>query len=212
MPASLRRDGARAPPAHAGVVRSLVEYRGRGRSRQDATARVGMLVFMGSWLMLFAALFFVYGAVRARAPAWPPPGAPRLPRLAPGLATAVMAASSALVGPARRALQDGRQRAAAGRLGLGAALGAGFLALQAAVWSNLWREGLVPSGGPYPSVFYGLTTLHALHVGVGLAALALLSARAAAGRTTPLRVELWGLYWHGVGAVWLALYVSVYLL
>jgi cytochrome c oxidase subunit III len=210
VPAALHHGDGGTPP-HPAEVRSLVAYRGRARGRQDATARVGMLVFMGAWLMLFAALFFVYGAVRARAPAWPPPGAPRLPRLVPGLATAVLAASSVLVGSARRALQAGRPRAAGGSLGLGAALGAAFLVMQAAVWSDLWRAGLVPSGGPYPSVFYGLTTLHGLHVLVGLAALAILAARAAAGRAAPLRVELWGLYWHGVGAVWLALYAAVYL-
>lgn len=208
MQAALGEAGA---PGGGGPVRSLAGYRGPGGARRDATARVGMLVFMGSWLMLFAALFFVYGAVRVRAPAWPPAGAPPLPRLVPGLATALLAASSVLVAKALPPLRAGRRRAAAARLALATALGAAFLALQVAVWTSLWRAGLVPSGGPYPSVFYGLTTLHALHVVVGLAALAALSARCAAGRAAPLPVELWGLYWHGVGAVWVALYAAIYL-
>jgi cytochrome c oxidase subunit III len=87
-----------------------------------------------------------------------------------------------------------------------------FLALQAVVWTGVWRRGLVPSGGPYASVFYAFTAFHALHVLVGLAALGWLASRVASS-ARPLRTEvrLWGWYWHFVGVVWAALYVTVYL-
>ncbi len=211
MPIALGRHGvgpARAPP---GVLRSLADYRGRAREREELTARVGMLVFLGSWIMLFAALFFVYGSVRSRAAAWPPPDLPRLPALLPGLNTGVMAASSGALAVGRRALQAGRQRACGGWLALAALLGAVFLSLQLAVWSGLWRAGLRPDGGSYPSAFYGLTALHALHVVVGLVAIGVLAARARAGRAEQLGVDLWAWYWHAVGAVWLVLYATVYL-
>lgn len=211
MPVALGGHGvgpARAPP---GVLRSLADYRGRDRERQELTARVGMLVFLGSWIMLFAALFFVYGSVRSRAPAWPPPDQPRLPVLLPGVNTGAMAASSAALAMARRALQAGRHRACGAWLALAAFLGAAFLSLQLAVWSDLWRAGLRPSGGSYPSVFYGLTALHALHVVVGLVAMSMLAARARVGRAEQLGVDLWAWYWHAVGAVWLVLYATVYL-
>ena len=189
---------------------SLARYRDRPTG-QELTARIGMLVFLGSWAMLFAGLFFAYGLVRARAPAWPPPGQPRLPLLLPGIATAALAGSSAALVAAQRALRGGRQSPAGARLALAALLGALFLALQIAVWSGAWRAGLLPGGGPYPSVFYGLTAFHGLHVAVGLAALGLMAARALSGRARRLTVDLWALYWHGVGAVWIALYASVYL-
>ena len=32
----------------------------------------GMTIFLASWMMMFAALFFVYGGVRLRAEVWPP--------------------------------------------------------------------------------------------------------------------------------------------
>lgn len=198
----------RAPP---GALRSLADYRGRARERQELTARVGMLVFLGSWIMLFAALFFVYGSIRSRAAAWPPPDLPRLPALLPGLNTGVMAASSGALAVGRRALQAGRQRACGAWLALAAFLGAAFLSLQLAVWSGLWRAGLRPDGGSYPSAFYGLTALHALHVVVGLVAIGVLAARARRGRAGPLGVDLWATYWHAVGAVWLVLYATVYL-
>jgi heme/copper-type cytochrome/quinol oxidase subunit 3 len=171
-----------------------------------------MIIFLGSWAMMFAALFFAYAVVRFRAPMWPPPDQPALPILIPGLNTLVIAGSSAVVALAVRAHALGRHRRASIGLGLGAGLGALFLALQAVVWVGLWRAGLVPSAGPYPSVFFALTAFHALHVVVGLAALGVLAIRALPPRgTTRSAVRLWGMFWHFVGAVWVALYVAIYL-
>jgi heme/copper-type cytochrome/quinol oxidase subunit 3 len=189
-------------------VYGLARYRRRPRGA-ERTAHVGMAVFLGSWAMLFVGLFFAYAFVRARAPAWPPLDAPPLPRLLPGLNTLVIAASSAAVVVAVRAQELGRTKGARLALAAAAVLGAIFLALQAVVWTALWRRGLVPSGGPYPSVFYALTAFHALHVVVGLAALAWLAAGGAGASRT--RVRLWGWYWHFVGVVWVALYATVYL-
>ncbi|HEY6104896.1 MAG TPA: cytochrome c oxidase subunit 3 [Anaeromyxobacteraceae bacterium] len=178
----------------------------------EGTPWLGMVVFLGSWAMMFAALFFAYGLVRARAPAWPPADLPALPLLVPGLNTAVMAASSAALVAAGRALRL-RGRRAAALLALASGLGALFLLLQLAVWARLWREGLVPGGGPYPSAFYALTALHALHVLVGVCALAWLALRARSPRgVRGVSVRLWGMYWHFVGAVWLVLYATVYVL
>jgi cytochrome c oxidase subunit III len=193
-------------------IPELQRYRLR-RTDEEVTSYVGMIIFLGSWAMMFAALFFAYAVVRLRAPMWPPPDQPALPILIPGLNTVVIAGSSAAVGVAVRAHALGRPSRAAIGLGLGAALGTLFLVLQAVVWFGLWRDGLVPTGGPYASVFYALTVFHALHVVVGLAALAALAIRAQLPRgTTRSAVRLWGMFWHFVGVVWVALYVAVYLL
>ena len=191
-------------------VQDLARYRRQPRGA-ERTAHVGMAVFLGSWVMLFVALFFAYAFVRASADAWPPAGTPPLPRLLPGLNTLALAASAVAMVRAVRAQDVGRSRSASNALAVAAALGAIFLALQAVVWVGLWRQGLVLSGGPYPSVFYAFTALHALHVLVGLAALAWLAARARAGAAPRTTVRLWGWYWHAVGALWAALYVTVYL-
>jgi heme/copper-type cytochrome/quinol oxidase subunit 3 len=203
---SIARSGA-----HDGAeVYGLASYRRRPRG-DELTARVGMAVFLGSWAMLFIALFFAYAFVRARAPAWPPLGTPPLPKLLPGINTLVVAASSYAVVRAVRAREIGRTHEAARELAGAAGLGAIFLALQAAVWTGLWREGLVPSGGPYPSVFYSFTVFHALHVLVGLFAMAWLALRARRGTAGRAGIRLWGWYWHFVAALWGALYVTVYL-
>ena len=195
--------------AHA-QVRDLGERRLRP-TEGEVTSWVGMTIFLGSWAMMFAALFFAYAVVRAHATSWPPPGSPALPIVVPGLNTLVLAASSAAVAIGVRAHALHRRRATPA-LACGAALGALFLALQLLVWVRVWESGLVPSGGPYPSVFYALTVFHALHALVGIAALALLAAGGFAGRAASRSaVRLWGMFWHFVGAVWCALYAAVYL-
>jgi heme/copper-type cytochrome/quinol oxidase subunit 3 len=206
---AVQRDDPRGEPPPA-AVHELARYRRQPRGA-ERTAHVGMAIFLGSWAMLFVGLFFAYAFVRARAPAWPPLDAPRLPRLLPGLNTLAIAASSAAVARAVRAELLGRFRMASASLATAATLGAVFLALQAVVWVDLWRQGLVPSGGPFPSVFYAFTAFHALHVFVGLAALAWLAFRVRANRSGRTDVRLWGWYWHFVGGVWVTLYVTLYL-
>jgi cytochrome c oxidase subunit III len=191
-------------------VEDLARYRRQPRGA-ERTAHVGMAVFLGSWAMLFVALFFAYAFVRARADLWPPEGTPPLPQLVPGLNTLVIAASAVAMVRAVRAQEVGRSRTASTALAVAAVLGAIFLGLQVFVWMGLWRQGLVVSGGPFASVFYAFTAFHALHVLVGLAALAWLAARARAGAATRTMVRLWGWYWHFVGALWAALYVTLYL-
>jgi cytochrome c oxidase subunit 3 len=68
--------------------------------------------------------------------------------------------------------------------------------------------------GPYPSVFFALTTFHAAHVLVGLAALAVLFWKSLAGVYSAPRhlpVKLWTMYWHFVDAIWLLMFVTVYI-
>jgi heme/copper-type cytochrome/quinol oxidase subunit 3 len=201
------------PDGEGGEVRvyGLDGYR-RRPTGEERTAHVGMAIFLGSWAMLFAGLFFAYAFVRAGAPVWPPPEAPPLPRLVPGLNTLVIAASSVAMVRAVRQAELRRAARAARHLGVAGVLGATFLVLQTLVWIDLWRAGLVPSGGAYASVFYAFTAFHALHVLVGLAALAALAFRARSpDGATRTRVRLWGWYWHFVGALWVALYAAVYL-
>jgi cytochrome c oxidase subunit 3 len=200
--------GQGTPP---GIIRRMADH----RRRDDATATIGMVVFLASWAMLFASLFFSYGLLRARTPVWPPLDQPPLPLLLPGVNTAVAALGSGAVILALRFLRLGRLRRGSWALAASAGLGAVFLALQAVVWVGLYRAGLVPGGGPYPSVFYALTCVHALHVLVGIAALAWLAARGFYGTVTAhrhLAVRLWGMYWHFVGLVWLVLFATVYVI
>jgi heme/copper-type cytochrome/quinol oxidase subunit 3 len=174
-----------------------------------------MVIFLGSWAMMFGSLFFAYGMVRARANAWPPPDLPELPLGLPGFNTIVLAASSALLQLGVGWLRSGKSSFVGPAVAASFALGTLFLALQVVTWQGLLDEGLTPRGGPYPSVFYALTCFHALHVLVGIVALAWICRGVFVGKYNPARfltVRLWTLYWHFVGAVWAVMFFTVYVL
>lgn len=186
------------------------------RAREDTTAYVGMIIFLASWAMMFAAMFFAYGFVRARSAAWPPPDLPELPIGLPALNTLVLLASSASQQYGVLAIRRGSSRNLGWALLCTVGLGTLFLALQFSLWLRLYEKGLRPeTGGPYGSVFYGLTWFHALHVAVGLAALSVLCAKAFKGRFSAARylpVRLWSLYWHFVGVIWALMFASIFLI
>jgi cytochrome c oxidase subunit 3 len=183
------------------------------RSGDAVTAWMGMVFFLASWAVMFASLFYIYAGVRSRMPAWPPLDQPALPLGLPGVNGGVAVLASGAIVLALRWLRRGDGRRGAHALLVAAWLAAVFLGLQSYVWGTLWRDGLQPDGGPYGSVFYALTGFHALHVLVGLVALVALAVRASRGglgAAASLPVRLWGMYWHFVGVVWLAIYAIVY--
>ena len=177
---------------------------------RETTAVLGMTIFIASWAMLFASLFFAYALTRLRAPFWPPLDQPPLPLAFPALASLqLLMATTALI--------TARKQQAAGapvtRLLIAALVGETlFLLLQGVVWWSLWRQGLRPDTGTYASVFYGLTVFHGVHVLVGVGALVGLIARAARGRLSSVSLRLWTLYLHMVAVLWMIMFVAVYLL
>jgi cytochrome c oxidase subunit 3 len=196
------------------AVGNIVDYR-PPQARSQHTAYLGMVFFLGSWAMMFAGLFFAYGVVRAHAAVWPPMDQPELPILLPAINTGLLVISSLMLQAALVAFRRNRPGPATGRLAAATALGIAFIALQCLVWARLYGDGLTPDGGPYPSVFYGLTGFHALHVLVGIGALLGLTVRALRGAFGPPRhlpVRLWAMYWHFVGVVWVAMFVTIYVL
>jgi cytochrome c oxidase subunit 3 len=178
------------------------------------TAYIGMVLFLASWGMMFGALFFAYGVVRAHSAIWPPPDLPELPFVLPLANTAALALSSGALQWGLASVGRGRPGTLVPAILATISLGALFLASQIFVWNRLYEQGLRVAAGPYPSVFYGLTCFHALHVLVGLGALGWLLRGALQGRYTAARylpVRLWAMYWHFVGVVWAVMFVSVYL-
>lgn len=178
---------------------------------QQATSHVGMVVFLASWAMMFAALFFSYGLLRLRADSWPPPGAPDLPMGLTGFNTLVMACSSWTLHRACRAASPGPRPVLLRWLAWTVGLGALFLTLQVAAWVSLWRSGLLPSSGVYGSVFYLLTVFHGAHVVVGLGVLGWLWRRCRViGPGTAGSCRIVAAFWHFVGFVWVLVFVTLY--
>jgi cytochrome c oxidase subunit 3 len=190
----------------------VIPYRS-ARQRTDNTAYIGMLIFLGSWAMMFAGLFFAYGAVRLHLTGWPPKGVPALPKLLPGANTVILLASGLALQVGYLRIRVGKVHELSAGLFISLVLGCLFLGLQFYYWVQVYRSGLRPDMGPYPSVFYALTTFHAAHVLVGLGALAVLFWKSLEGVYSAPRhlpVRLWTMYWHFVDAVWLLMFATVY--
>ena len=183
--------------------------------RAAGHARLGMSVFLGTWVMLFASLFLAYAVVRGQAAEWPPPSLPRLPRAWPGLATLILLVSSAVLrgGVARARRHAGiARRVLLQALTVAALLGIAFVVLQAGVWRMVLAAGLTPATGTYASVFFALTIFHALHVICGLAILTVVAVRTGLDRARDAGNGVWlaAIFWDFVTVVWVVIYAVVF--
>jgi cytochrome c oxidase subunit 3 len=181
--------------------------------REHGTLLVGVRLFILSEVMLFGALFTTYFVLRFQSPAWPPRSDIERPDLLlVGLNTLILLTSSVTMEWATRrtALGD----AAGLRRGLSAtlALGAMFLAIQAFEFAT---NGFGPSDGVFGSTFYILTGFHGSHVLAGLLLIGAVANRARLGLVQterPTALKAVGYYWHFVDAVWVLLFVTVYMI
>jgi cytochrome c oxidase subunit 3/cytochrome o ubiquinol oxidase subunit 3 len=93
-------------------------------------------------------------------------------------------------------------------------LGASFLASTAGEWHRLIVEdGLTIRTNLFGTTFYSLVGLHASHVIVGLVMLTtvlVLALRGHVDASHAARTEVLSLYWHFVDAVWVVVFVVVY--
>jgi len=182
--------------------------------RYQVNTTLGMAIFIGSWTMAFATLFICFLFLRQREPVWPPVGVvlPSLPLAA--AATATLLASSALL---HAAVNRGRRDAPglAPLWGGALLLGALFGVLQTQLWLDVWRAGFHADAGNYFGLFYMLTWFHALHVVCGLVALTWVWAGILRGRIGVLRLSPaigTALFWHFVDAVWVVLFLGIFVL
>jgi len=192
-------------------VVSLHPEQGEART----TSYVGMVIFLGSWAVMFAALFFSYAIHRTGVAQWPPPGVEPLPLFLPGINTALILISSVCLHFAMRATTaKNNTRFTQWMLGT-IALGLVFLASQIHVWVGLWESGLTLRSAGFGSYFYLLTVFHAVHVVVGLGLLLWVTKhqiRKTQVIKQPSRLRLASMFWHFVGVVWVLTFVIVYAL
>jgi cytochrome c oxidase subunit III len=91
-------------------------------------------------------------------------------------------------------------------------LGATFLFIQINEYANI---GFAPQDTAQATIFYGLTGLHGAHVTIGLILLLIVCIRAFRGHYSPEEhrgVEVPGIYWHFVDAMWIVVYLTVYVI
>jgi len=95
------------------------------------------------------------------------------------------------------------------------ALGAIFLVGTFREWSRLiYNDGLTIQTNLFGTTYYSLVGLHALHVTIGLLALAtvmVFTLRGDVGSRQAGRAEVLSMYWHFVDVVWVVVFTVVYI-
>ena len=134
----------------------------------------------------------------------------------PILNTICLLSSSATITFALGSLRKGDLKLFNGWWLLTIALGAYFLIGTGREWQHLIRDkGLTIQTNLFGTTFYSLVGLHASHVIIGLLALLVVMAFAAAGsvkKEHAERVHVLALYWHFVDVVWIVVFTVVYII
>jgi cytochrome c oxidase subunit III len=180
--------------------------------RGTSSPVLGMVLFVASEAMFFAAFFGAYFTIYAAAPVWPPPNIPIPATVIPSIATGMLITSSFTLQAGVRAIRKGRTAALNRWLSLTILLGITFLVLQIYDYS---QQGFGIHDGVYASLFYVMTGLHTAHVIGGVLFLSLIFAQSRTGQLSLERhepVEAGAIYWHFVDVVWIGLFTAFYVL
>jgi cytochrome c oxidase subunit 3 len=184
-----------------------------GRRGGVSLGTFGMLLFLASLTVLFAASLAAYVVVRSRAEQWPPPGAPSLPS-GLWLSTGILLACSVAIHTAKSFARQGWRGALAGALVVTSLLGLAFLLNQWRCWQVLRESYAEGPSDLFALTFYMLTGLHGLHVIGGIVLLVVVTWKALARRYTVARhagVQYAAMYWHFLDGVWLILFAVLLL-
>lgn len=172
---------------------------------------LGMMMFVLTELMLFSGFISAFTISKAQAPAWPPPGQPRLPVEVTAVNTVVLLASGLVLWFAGRRFDKVGPAAARVPLAVAVVLGLAFVGLQGVEWVRLLSEGLTLASSTYGSFFFLIIGFHGLHVMAGSAAL--IWQGTSLWRESLTSDGFWAgrLFWYFVVLVWPVLYWKVYL-
>ena len=179
-----------------------------------SNAWVATLMFLGAEAMFFAGLIGAYIVFRLSTSIWPPPFQPRLPVGITGINTLILLASAVTMRRGLKAVRINDRKKLIRSLTATAVLGGIFLLIQGFEWVRLIRFGLTVSSSVYGGLFYTLIGFHGLHVAGALIWLLVVLVQANQGRFSRARhvgVQICGMYWTFVVALWPVLYGLVYL-
>jgi len=194
------------------------------RERHAETVDLGMWAFLATEMLFFGSLILAYTLFRASYPAAFRAGAKEMEFGLGTINTAVLLVSSVCMALADRAVRAGRLKLGTGLLVATGVLGAVFLGIKGFEYHAKAVDHLIPGHdfrtGTSPQLqlffflYFAMTGLHALHMILGLGAVAWLVIRLRRGTLGPTNAEplaAIGLYWHFVDCVWVLLYPLFYL-
>jgi cytochrome c oxidase subunit 3 len=160
-----------------------------------SNTRLGFWLFLASEVMLFGALFSAYALLRVSASAWPT--GREVLNLPLGAVNTLV-----LIGVTAAAW---RRKAA-----LGSALAVVFLIVKAVEYTLEIRAGMAPAANTFLALYFTLTGIHALHVIGGLIGNAWAAAGRAGAAMTANRLSMMAIYWTFVDAIWLIIFLLLY--
>ena len=178
------------------------------------TGMLGMYILIISEILVFAGFFVAWFYLDATRGPFPPSGFPG-PEFTLGAAmTAIMLVGSLTIRYGRRAIQaDDRRGLVRGYLGTLVA-GLAFLAVLGVEYRGLLVGGVSWTTGPYGAAYYGLTGLHAAHLGAGLVLVGIVVYRAAArghfSARRNLMVRTTEAYWYFLTVLSLLIFAFIY--
>jgi cytochrome c oxidase subunit 3 len=173
---------------------------------------LGMIIFIVTEIMFFAALMSAHTIARATAlgGVWPPAGQPRLPVERTAFNTTILLLSGLLLFIASRRARAGYEKALAYFAGA-IATGIAFVLLQGVEWVALLREGLTMQSSTHGAFFYLIVGAHALHAVAAIAVLTAIYFPMRRGTLAPSTFAATQLFWYFVVLLWPVIYLRVYL-
>jgi cytochrome c oxidase subunit 3 len=181
------------------------------RAARTASAPVlGMVLFVVSEAMFFAAFFAIYALNYAANPVWPPKDITNPGIGLPTVATVAMVVSSVVMQLGLRSIRRGRTGPFTRLLAVTLILGLVFIALEIVGFSGL-KFGV--KDGAYGSLFYVMGAVALAHVVGGVVLLSMVLARTISGQLSMAHhdpAEAATIYWHFVVIVTIVLYLLFY--
>jgi nitric oxide reductase NorE protein len=174
----------------------------------------GIWVFVLGDMTVFALFFATFMYSRGKNPQSFASGHADLHVALGTVNTVLLLSSSLLVAIGVQRVLGARHRDAT-RLFAGAiGCGAGFVAVKAIEWTQLFSEGKGVGSGEYFSYYFVFTGIHLMHVLIGLAILArlvVLTRRPVLDGKQQQLCETGGIFWHMVDLLWVVLFALFYL-
>jgi cytochrome c oxidase subunit 3 len=192
---------------------------------REHTAALGMWVFLATEVMFFGAIFLAYLFLRTHHGAELARASRHTHEWLGTINTAVLLTSSFTMALAVRGARLAQRKAVRRLLWITAALGIAFLAIKGIEYVKEWDEGVVPGlrftiveNARVTALFFFLyflaTGVHAIHLTIGVLVVLWLSWRLREPAFPDWRadeIDVLGVYWHFVDAIWIFLYPLFYL-
>ena len=174
----------------------------------------GFWIFLLSDIIMFSAFFATY-AVLVGATADGPSGRELFDLRNVGIETAFLLLSSFTCGLASIGARTHRGSWFYGAMSATGILGAAFLYIEVHEFAGMVARGAGPTRSAFLSAFFTLVGCHGLHVTAGILWLLTMMAQVFAKGYRPdilRRVLCFGLFWHTLDIIWVAIFTVVYLM